>query len=128
VSVSRPVRLAACAALAVSAGVVAWIRVAPLGPTLDIRVTRSFATESQDVYDLRIVARGGEVIDEVRVELLRGSVRVAPPGYTRHLGPGIRYLARVTVADNTPVAPAVRVIQKGRINRTYDVELGQGDR
>jgi hypothetical protein len=114
-----------CVALALLAGLIAAIEVAPLGPTLKIKVIHVFDMDSQDVFDLRITSHGGEVIDEVLVEVLRGVVRVAPPGRTVGLAPGIHYRARVNVAHGGDVAPAVRVIQKGRVEKTYDIQLGE---
>ena len=112
-------------ALALIAGLVAAVQVAPLGPTLKIKVIHVFDMDSQDVYDLRITAHGGEVIDEVLVEVLRGVARVAPPGRTAGLAPGIHYRARINVAHGGDVPPAVRVIQKGRLDKTYDIELSE---
>ncbi len=128
--ISPRLRLAACAAFAVGMGVLAAVRVAPLSPTLEIKVrhVRAFRSESQSVYDLSIIARGGETIDEVRIELLRGAARIAPPGFTRNLAPGVRFIARVNVGGDTAVPPAVRITQKGRIDRTYDIELVEASR
>lgn len=111
--------------VALAAGAVASLRVAPLGPLLEISVIRAFPRGDQNVFDLRISSRGGEVIEEVRIEPLRGALRVAPPGFTRDLVPGVRYRARVNVSTATEVPAAVRVLQKGRVDRTYDIELAE---
>ncbi len=84
--------------------------------------------EAQDVYEVRVSPRGGETIDEVVVEVLRGAARVAPPGRTLELSPDARYRARVSVSADTPVPAAVRVTQKGRVDRTYDVEIAENAR
>jgi hypothetical protein len=98
-------------------------RVLPLGPWLEIQVIHRFELETQDVYDMKIVPHGGEVIDRVAVEVLRGTARVSPPQETRELAPGTQFHARVNVAGDTPVPPAVRVLQEGRVDRSYDIEL-----
>jgi len=110
---------------ALLAGAAAAVHVAPLGPRLEIDVLRWAHTDSQDVYDLTISSRGGEVIDSVRVEVLRGTARVSPPGHTADLGPDTRYRARVSVASTTPVPAAVRVTMKGPVTASYDIELAK---
>ena len=115
--------MVACLLVAALAGAVATSRVATLGPWLEIDVLRRFHDDAQDVYEVRVVPRGGEVIDEVKVEVLRGSARIVPPGSTQDLAPDTRFQTRVSVYAATPVPAAVRVTQIGRIERTYDVEI-----
>ncbi len=133
---SRRLRLLACGALALGVAAVATWRAVPLGPRLQIDVLRRFPRESFELYDVRVTAVGGEVIAEVRLEPLRGPVRVHPPGATTDLAPGNVFLTRVTVgldptAGDDAVPPTVRVFQRGRIERHYDVEMKaepRGDR
>ena len=124
-SFSPRARFVACLLVAVLAGGVATWHVAPLGPWLDIDVLHRFHDDAQDVYEVRVVPRGGEVIDEVKVEVLRGSARIVPPGSTQQLAPDTRFQTRVSVLAATPVPAAVRVTQIGRIQRTYDVEIAE---
>ena len=122
-AVSARSRLLVCAVLAVACAVLAGARVAPLGPALAIEVLPRQSRESFDLYLVSVTATGGETIERVVLEPLRGSVRVHPPGRTADLGPGVTYRAFVSVASDSPVPPAVRVLQSGRVSRHYDVEL-----
>jgi len=122
------VRLALCAAVALAAGGVAAARVAPIAPHLEIEVVHRLHDEAQDVYEVWMTPRGGEVIDEVGVEVLRGAARVVPPAGTRDLAPDARFRVRVSVFAESPVPAAVRVTQRARVDRTYDVEVVEAER
>jgi len=120
---SRRARLVAAVVLMAAATVAAYVRALPLEPHLEISVKRMRKSETFALYDLRIRSRGGEVLDDLHIEVLRGPVGLVPPRSVQGLAPGSTFATKVTASGVTDVPPAIRVVQQGRVSRTYDVDL-----
>jgi hypothetical protein len=117
-------RRLAAVVLAVIACVAAVIRVAPLGPSLDIHVFRTAHNPQFDKYSVVAVVRGGEPIDEVSIEPLSGPVRIDGNARMPNLPAGWKVNFEVILVGGESAAGRVRVVQKGRATRTYDVDVG----
>jgi hypothetical protein len=117
------VRLTAALAIAVVACAAATVRVASLGPTLQIVAARGAHNEQFDRYDVVVKVRGGETIDEVSVEPLSGPVRIIEGASMRDLPPAGRVTFQAVVTGGDASECSVRIFQKGRAARTYDVPL-----
>ncbi len=120
----RPGRLGLAAILGAAAGGALWTRAAEIEPHLDLKVIRTQHSENYDVWTVTIQARGGEPIDEVRIEPVAGPVSiVSKQPYIRPLPAGWSTYFRVQVeAPGTPQG-VVRIIQTARVSRTYEVPL-----
>jgi hypothetical protein len=126
---SFPVRArwAAAAVLAVAAGAAAASRIAPIEPSLDVVVRREMRGESYDLWDVFVTAHGGEVIDEVAVEVVSGPAHlVGGAGADRipNLKSGWMRPFRVQLDNGGAARAELRVLQKGRVSRTYPVHVG----
>jgi hypothetical protein len=125
---SKAVRLAVSCVLALAAGGAAWLRVAPIEPFLDVVLEPSLVNDAQAVFSIIVTARGGETIDEIRIEPVSGPVHVIgeasfkgkdatglPAGGSTGFG--------VELDDPRTSRGVVRVVQKGRVERTYELTL-----
>jgi len=120
--VQRP-RLALALALTVLASGAAYWRARALEPHLDIIVRRELKEGDRSIYEILIEVRGGEPLERVAVEVLRGPVGIAGTGEVRAPPPGTTFKAIVTVSGVGTVPAAIRIVQTGRIDRFYDVDL-----
>lgn len=118
------IRLAVAAAAGLAAGALAFSRVGEIEPYLEVSVRREAHTEAYDVWDLSILARGGETIDEVLVESLSPGLHVVGPGRMNDLHSGWQTVMRLQLDDGTKVPATIRVTQTARVSRTYDVAVG----
>lgn len=113
--------------LAVAAGLVAGAamaaRVVPIEPFLEVRASPALGVPGTGLWELRVTARGAETIDEIRVEPLSPSLHVLGPPAIAEMRSGTMRVFRFQ-SDPGTEAGRVRVIQKGRVARTYDVTLG----
>jgi hypothetical protein len=97
--------------------------VAPVEPWLDIRVANSGLYAGYELWYVTIAARGGERIDEIRLERASGPVTLAPGSdVVRGLDSGWSSVFKVQV-DERGVKSAIRVVQTARVSRTYLVDL-----
>jgi len=118
-------RRVACFVLAAAACVAAVIRVAPLGPSLDIFTFRTAHNPQFDKYSVVAIARGGEPVDEVSIEPLEGPVRIEGNASMPKLPAGWKVNFEVILVGGEAVSGSVRVVQKGAAPRTYDVPIGK---
>lgn len=126
-NVPVPVRYAAAAVLGVAAGAAAWVRVGEIKPYLDVVSRRWIHTENYDLWDVLVTARGGETIDEVRIETLSPRLHLVGPGTYQGLRSGWTKTFRLQFDDPKDATPAfVRVWQHGPVENTKDVMLGGG--
>jgi hypothetical protein len=123
---SRALRLAAALALAAGAGVSAWTRLAPIEPFLETKLVEWFRTDETALFDLAVTVRGGETIGEIRVEPVSGPVHVAGTGWVRDVRSGITPKFRLELASPATSKARVRVLQEGRVERTYEVDVEAG--
>lgn len=113
--------LAAAAALAAAGAVAAGV--APIEPSLVMKLTTVSATADWQAYELRAEPRGGETIPLVRIELPPGRVQLLGRDEFRDLLPDNAARFTLRVARDDPDDPVVRIVQGGRVERTYDVRL-----
>ncbi len=116
-------RLAVALVLALLAAGAAYARARPLEPHLEITVRRELHQEDRSIYAIRIELRGGEPADLLAIEVLRGPVGIVGPGRVERPAPGTQFNVQVTVIGETTVPAAVRIVQTGRVDRTYEVDL-----
>ena len=100
-----------------------WMRTAPIDPFLDVTAVRQIHTENYDVWGITVTSRGGETIDEIRVEIVSGPLHFVGPSSFEGLKAGWSTGIRVQVDDPVTSKGAVRVVQSGRVERTYDLVL-----
>lgn len=112
-------------AVALAACVAAAVRVLPLGPSLDIRAFRTARNPQFDTYSVVALVRGGEPIDEVSIEPVSGPVRVLGNAVMPNLPAAWKVNFEVILDGGESAAGVVRVVQKGRAPRTYDVPIGR---
>jgi hypothetical protein len=113
------------AAIAGAACVAALVRVAPLGPSLDIYVSRTAHNPQFDMYSVLAVVRGGESIDEMAIEPTSGPLRIVEAASMRDTPPGWKRNFQVMLIGGESASGAVRIVQKGRVSRTYDIPIGE---
>lgn len=103
-------------------GVAAAVGIAPITPSVDIRLTR--VTESPQFigYLVTCMARGAEPADELSIEVASGPVRLVGNTLMKDLPPSWRASFQVQIA-RTGEKGSVRVVQKGRAPRVYPVEI-----
>jgi hypothetical protein len=124
-SASRNVRLAAAAALGLAAGGALWSRAAEIEPYLEIRTDRIGRTDEFEWWRVTFKARGGETIDTVRLE--PGTANVELPPESARSFPALKagWSAYFQVQLDGPGSKgSVRLVQAGRVPRTYEVPLG----
>jgi hypothetical protein len=117
-------RRRAALVLAVAAFVAAVVRVAAIGPSLALTVSRTAHNDQFDKYSVIALVRGGETIDEVTIEPLAGPVRILGNASMPNLPPGWKVNFEVLLVGDGSASGKVRVTQKGRSPRSYDVEVG----
>ncbi len=117
-------RRAGASALAGAALVAAVVRVAGIGPSLSLTVSRTAHNDQFDKYSVIAVVRGGESIDEVSIEPLEGPVRILGNASMPNLPPGWKVNFEVMLVGDGSASGKVRVTQKGRAPRVYDVAVG----
>ena len=119
------VRYAAAVALGAGAAYAAWTRVGEIRPYLDIEVVRTIRTENYDLFDVRVTARGGETIGEVRVEPQSPRLHLVGPGTFQNLKSGWTKVFRLEFADARDGSTArIYVQQVGTVSNTYDRIVG----
>jgi hypothetical protein len=127
-NLSLVLRSTAAVALGAFAAWKAWTEVQGIQPYLSIETKRTVRTENFDIWDLRITARGGETIGEVRVEPQSPRLHLVGPGKFQGLKSGWMKVFRLEFADARDGSTArVYVSQEGPVSNTYDILLG-GDR
>jgi hypothetical protein len=119
----RAARLAVAVALGIGAAAALWFRAAPIEPYLDLKPVRQAHTSRWDIWGISVTARGGETIDEVRVEQVAGAIHMIGPAVFRGLKAGWSTGFRLQLDDAATAPGAVRVVQVGRVTRTYDLPL-----
>jgi hypothetical protein len=117
-------RRAAAIAVALGLLVAAWVRVAAVEPSLVIRPWAGPKNASFDVWNVFVQSHGGETLDEVAVEPVSGQVTFDGGTSIRDLKSEWKVTFVVRVAGPPPRTAVVRVVQKGRVPRAYDVALG----
>lgn len=117
-------RLAVAAVAGLAAAALAFTRVGEIEPYLEVTVQRESHSEAYDVWDLMILARGGETIDEVLVESQSPGLHVVGPGRMNDLHSGWQTVMRLQLDEGAKVPATVRVTQRARVERTYDVAVG----
>jgi hypothetical protein len=98
---------------------VRWI--APIEPHLEVRTWGPTRREDFAIWEIVAKVRGGEPIEEVRVEPASGPVRIITP-FRRGLPPGSTALFHVELDEWRTATGVVRVIQSGR-TEPYEVVL-----
>jgi hypothetical protein len=116
-------RLIVLAVGALACGVAVW-RIAPMGPSLQFRVWRQSHNAEFDVYAVQVFVRGGEAIDEVVIEPAQGRVFILEGASMRDAAPGQTLVFQARLDGDG--AGGVRVRQRGRVAREYDVALRRG--
>ncbi len=124
---SLPVRAAICGVIAVSAAATIAVRAVDFGPRVDVKLRLRWPTDTIDVWEIRMTARGGETIESVNVEPILGNVVISKPTGTANLQSGQFFITRLNVS-HPGLPPAVRVVQSGRVERIYEFELDEGGR
>lgn len=120
---SRAVRVVVALALGAGAGAALWSRAAPIEPFLDLKARRQAHTPRYDIWGVSVTARGGEAIDEVRVEPVRGAISMIGPDAFRGLKAGWSTGFRLQLDEPGDEPAVVRVIQSGRVTRSYELAL-----
>jgi hypothetical protein len=122
---SRTVRLAAAAVLGLAAGGALWSRASEIEPYLEIEVDRAARTDEFEWWQIQYKARGGETIDAVRIEAGDGPVLLPPEGSRefRNLRAGWMTGFRAQLNGPPGTKGSVRLVQSGRVSRTYVVPL-----
>jgi hypothetical protein len=122
---SRNVRLAAAAVLGLAAGGALWSRASEIEPFLEIAADRVGRTDEFEWWQIQYKARGGETIDLVRIEADEGPVQLPPQGSREfaNLRAGWTSGFRVQLDGPRGTKGSVRLVQSGRVARTYVVPL-----
>jgi len=115
------VRVVAAIVAGLAGGFAAWRGLAPIEPFLETSARLDVRMEGYENWTVVVRVRGGETIDEVRVEPKSGPVRVVSPA--RRLPAGVTTNFHVQVEGGHVAGAAVRVVQSGRVARAYDVPL-----
>jgi hypothetical protein len=119
---SRTARWAVAALVGLAAAGATYARVAPIEPFLDVWTARQTRSETRAVWDVVMKNRGGETIESVAVEVVSGPAKVvALP--RRDLPPGATWIVPVELTDWHTQKGRLRVVQTGRVERTYDVVI-----
>ena len=127
-NLSLVLRSAAAVALGAVAAFQAWKHAEGIQPYLSIEAKRSVRTENYDLWDIRVTARGGETIGEVRVEPQSPRLHLVGPGSFKGLKSGWMKVFRLEFDDARDGSIArVYVSQEGPVSNTYDILVG-GDR
>jgi hypothetical protein len=111
------------AAAALAAGGAVGAGVAGIEPSLFVKITPISTTADSQVYELRAEPRGGETIPLVRIELPPGRVELLGRDTFHDLLPDNAARFTLRIARDDPQDPVVRIVQGGRVERTYDVPL-----
>jgi hypothetical protein len=119
---SRAVRIAAVAVVGLAAGASAWRGLGPIGPFLEVTTHLETRMDGYEIWNVLVKVRGGERVDEIHVDPTSGPVRVITASRS-HLDSGVSTTFRVEVRGNRAPDAAVRVVQTGRVARTYEAPL-----
>ena len=117
-------RLLAVIASALLAGALGAWRARDLGPRLDVAVEREQATAGTAAYRVSVTSRGGEVLDEVAFQVPGPWVEIDGPRAARRLRPGVELVTTLRVREAEGPAH-VDVVQRGRVARTYRIDLAE---
>ena len=117
-------RRIAAAVIALALLTTAWIRVGAIEPTLKIRTWRTAHNDQFDVYSGFVESHGGEAIEEIAIEPVSGPVTFEGGTSMKDLPAQWRVTFEVHITGSGWPSGVVRVVQKGRAARTYDVTLG----
>lgn len=120
-------RRIAAAVIALALGATSWIRVGDIEPSLKIRTWRSAHNDAFDVYSVFVESHGGETIDEIAIEPVSGPVTFEGGTSMKDLPAQWRVTFEVHIAGRNSPSGKVRIVQKGRAPKTYDIALG-GDK
>jgi hypothetical protein len=122
---SRNVRLAAAAVLGLAAGGALWARASEIQPYLEIEPYLVGRTDEFEWWEIQVKPRGGETIDLIRIETGDGPVRLSPEGSRElpNLHSGWTGRFRVQLDGPRGTKGSVRLVQSGRVPRTYVVPL-----
>jgi hypothetical protein len=106
---------------AVAAAVAA--RAAPLEPSLEVRAIENPMAGGASVHLVEVRVRGGETLDRVTAEAASEGVRVLDPASVAPVPPerGLRFTVMADAA--APEPRRIRLLQEGRVARSYDVVL-----
>jgi hypothetical protein len=115
---SRAVRIAAVAVVGLAAGAAAWRGLEPIGPSLEVATRLEMRMDAYEIWNVVVKVRGGERIDEVRVEPASGPTRVVTAP-VHGLRSGLTTTFRVQVDGNRAPDASVRVVQTGRVSNAY---------
>lgn len=122
---SRSIRLVAALVLGAAAAVAAWLAAAPIEPHLDIQVRRENKTRNYELWGIGVTVRGGEPVDEVRIERVSGPLTFVTQPSIQRMKAGWSAAFRMQLDGEAPGVADVRVVQTGRVPRTYDVKVGR---
>src|SRR5215813_2993370 len=112
----RAVRVAAVIVVGLTAGAAAWRGLEPIEPYLEVTTHLELRMDAYEIWQVGVKVRGGERIDEIRVEPTSGPVRVINAA-RRGLDSGVSTKFGVEVRGNRVPGAAVRVVQTGRVPR-----------
>ena len=119
---TRAVRAVAALVVGLAAGAAAWRGLAPVEPFLEVTVRLESRLEAYEIWKVVVKVRGGESIDEIRVEPASGPAHVITPPRAG-LASGLGTAFRVQLDAVRAPGAVVRVVQTGRVSRTYDARL-----
>lgn len=122
----RPsLRTLAVVAAGLAFGVTAAVRIAPITPSLDIQLVRSTQSDRYDGFMVLCKARGAEPADELSIEVVSGPVRLVGNTAMKSL-PALWRVSFEVQLERTGETGRVRVVQKGRAPKSYEVDLPAG--
>ncbi len=120
----RAARVAVVAVVGLAAGGAAWGRLAPVGPFLEVTTKRDARLDAYELWDVDVKVRGGQRLDEVRVDVVSGPAEVVTPPKSG-LDSGVTAAFRVRLVGAESPTAVVRVTPRGCVTGTVDVRLGE---
>ena len=115
-------RMLAVVAAGLAYGVTAAVRIAPITPSVDIRVLHSAHNDRWDGFMVVCKARGAEPVEELAIEAVSGPVRLVGNTSMKSL-PDLWRVSFEVQLDRTGEKGVVRVVQRGNTPKSYLVEL-----
>src|SRR5262245_6724894 len=115
-------RTLAVVATGLAYGVMAAVRIAPITPSLDIRLIHSTSNPRWDGFMVVCKARGAEPAEELAIETVSGPVRLVGNTSMKSL-PALWRVSFEVQLDRTGENGVVRVVQRGSAPKSYLVEV-----
>ena len=123
VSLSPRIAWTVAAACALTAGGVVAARVAGIEPSLRLHLSPVSTTADWQTFELRAEPRGGETMAAIRLEIAEGYVGVLGRTEARDVPPDNAARFTLRIRRDSATDPLVRIVQEGRVGRTYDLRL-----